>query len=83
MQTQFYVLQVEAIDLLEDISLEIVDSSRSMSSPKRFSLNWATKQLMGTYTILYGSLLSADVHTAHDVGKRCHLMCSCNRFTYL
>lgn len=30
MQTRFYVLQVEANDLLEDISLKIVRSSRSM-----------------------------------------------------
>ncbi|CAI5707927.1 unnamed protein product [Peronospora effusa] len=69
MQTQFYVLQIEANDLLEDISLEIVHSSRSMSSPKFASLKRAVEQLMGKYTILYGNLLSADVHTAHDVGK--------------
>ncbi|CAI5736909.1 unnamed protein product [Peronospora destructor] len=69
MQTQFYVLQIEANDLLEDISLEIIHSSRSMSSPKFASLKRAMEQLMGKYTTLYGNLLSADVHTAHDVGK--------------
>ncbi|CAI5717227.1 unnamed protein product [Hyaloperonospora brassicae] len=69
LQTRFYVLQVEANDLLEDISLKIVHSSRSMSSPKFASLKQALEQLMGKYTMLYGNLLSADVHTADDVGK--------------
>uniref|UniRef100_M4BF56 EF-hand domain-containing protein n=1 Tax=Hyaloperonospora arabidopsidis (strain Emoy2) TaxID=559515 RepID=M4BF56_HYAAE len=69
LQTRFYVLQVEANDLLEDISLEIVHSSRSMSSPKFASLKQALEELMGKYTMLYGNLLSADVHTADDVGK--------------
>ncbi|CAH0474482.1 unnamed protein product [Peronospora belbahrii] len=69
MQTQFYVLQIEANDLLEDISLEIVRSSRCMSSPKFARLKQAIEQLMEKYTTLYGNLLSADVHTADDVGK--------------
>ncbi|KAJ8578236.1 hypothetical protein ON010_g961 [Phytophthora cinnamomi] len=69
MQTGFYVLQVEANDLLEDISLKIVRSSRNMSSPKFASLEQALERLMVKYTTLYGNLLSADVHTADDVGK--------------
>ncbi|KAE9031632.1 hypothetical protein PR003_g6462 [Phytophthora rubi] len=69
MQTRFYVLQVEANDLLEDISLKIVRSSRNMSSPKFASLEQALERLMVKYTTLYGNLLSADVHTADDVGK--------------
>ncbi|KAG3109593.1 hypothetical protein PI124_g11364 [Phytophthora idaei] len=69
MQTRFYVLQVEANDLLEDISLKIVHSSRTMSSSKFASLEKALERLMAKYTTLYGNLLSADVHTADDVGK--------------
>uniref|UniRef100_H3GRL5 EF-hand domain-containing protein n=1 Tax=Phytophthora ramorum TaxID=164328 RepID=H3GRL5_PHYRM len=69
MQTRFYVLQVEANDLLEDISLKIVHSSRTMSSPKFATLEQALERLMVKYTTLYGNLLSADVHTADDVGK--------------
>ncbi|ETN05983.1 hypothetical protein PPTG_13827 [Phytophthora nicotianae INRA-310] len=69
MQTRFYVLQVEANDLLEDISLKIVHSSRTMSSSKFASLQQALERLMTKYTTLYGNLLSADVHTADDVGK--------------
>ncbi|KAG1709525.1 hypothetical protein DVH05_020175 [Phytophthora capsici] len=69
MQTRFYVLQVEANDLLDDISLKIIRSSRNMSSPKFASLEQALERLMVKYTTLYGNLLSADVHTADDVGK--------------
>ncbi|KAG7397208.1 hypothetical protein PHYBOEH_001147 [Phytophthora boehmeriae] len=69
MQTRFYVLQADANDLLDDISLKIVQSSRSMSTPKFASLNNALERLMSKYASLYGNLLSADVHTADDVGK--------------
>lgn len=40
-----------------------------MSSPKFASLEQALERLMTKYTSLYGNLLSADVHTADDVGK--------------
>lgn len=69
MQTRFYVLQAEANDLLEDISQKIVESSRNMSSPKFVSLENALERLMSKYAALYGNLLSAEVHTADDVGK--------------
>ncbi|KAF4317069.1 hypothetical protein BBO99_00008256 [Phytophthora kernoviae] len=69
MQTRFYVLQAEANDLLDDISLKIVQSSRNMSTPRFASLDNALERLMSKYASLYGNLLSADVHTADDVGK--------------
>ncbi|OWZ22790.1 hypothetical protein PHMEG_0002433 [Phytophthora megakarya] len=69
LQTRFYVLQAEANDLLEDISLKIVRSSKNMSSLKFVSLEQAMERLMVKYTSLYGNLLAADVHTADDVGK--------------
>ncbi|KAI9983394.1 hypothetical protein PInf_007418 [Phytophthora infestans] len=69
MQTRFYVLQAEANDLLDDISLKIVNSSRTMSSSKFASVQQALESLMAKYTTLYGNLLSADVHSADDVGK--------------
>ncbi|KAG7397209.1 hypothetical protein PHYBOEH_001148 [Phytophthora boehmeriae] len=69
MQTRFYVLQAEANDLLEDISIKINQPSESTPSTKFISLERELERLMAKYTALYGNLLSADVHTAEDVGK--------------
>ncbi|RLN51652.1 hypothetical protein BBJ29_003267 [Phytophthora kernoviae] len=69
MQTRFYVLQAEANDLLEDISIKINQSSESTPSAKFVSLERELERLMAKYTALYGNLLSADVHSAEDVGK--------------
>ncbi|CEG41456.1 hypothetical protein L915_11926 [Plasmopara halstedii] len=69
MQKHIYVLQAEANDLLEDISLKIIHSTRTMPSSKFASLEKALEHLMVKYTTLYGNLLSAEVHTADDVGK--------------
>ncbi|GMF51487.1 unnamed protein product [Phytophthora fragariaefolia] len=49
MQTRFYVLQVEANDLLEDISLKIVHSSRSSSTAPTAIAMVAEDNIGGTY----------------------------------
>ncbi|RLN11169.1 hypothetical protein BBJ28_00007142 [Nothophytophthora sp. Chile5] len=69
MQKPFYMLQAETNDLLEDISLKVIQSTRTMSSPKFDNLDHALERLMTKYTALYGNILAAEVHSVDDVGQ--------------
>ncbi|RLN11170.1 hypothetical protein BBJ28_00007139 [Nothophytophthora sp. Chile5] len=69
MQQSFHVLQAEANDLLQDVAGKVLEASTTMPASKFDHLELALERLMDKYTKFYGELLSAEVHSADDVGK--------------
>ncbi|RLN95547.1 hypothetical protein BBJ28_00005466 [Nothophytophthora sp. Chile5] len=69
MQQSFHVLQAEANDLLQDVAGKVLEASTTMPASKFDHLELALGRLMDKYTKFYGELLSAEVHSADDVGK--------------
>ncbi|DBA03084.1 TPA: hypothetical protein N0F65_003331 [Lagenidium giganteum] len=69
LQKNLYVLQAETNDLLDEISLNVIQSSTEMPSSKFNNLEANLERVMHKYAALYGELLSSNINSPGDIDK--------------